>query len=168
MSKIVAKEASVSRQAVYLHFSSRAELLIATTRHIDEVQDVAGQFRVINQQHGVDRLDAFINAWGNYIPVVYGGARTMIAAKDSDPDVAEAWKDRMDALLSACTSVIDELSKSKNLRKELSKKMAADLLWANLSVQQWEILTKDRGWSQTRYIKTMKTQLKRLLVTHNE
>ena len=36
----VAKAAGVSRQAVYLHFKTRAELLIALTRHIDEVEHV--------------------------------------------------------------------------------------------------------------------------------
>ena len=39
----VAKQAGISRQAVYLHFPSRAELLIATTRYIDQVKDIDGQ-----------------------------------------------------------------------------------------------------------------------------
>jgi AcrR family transcriptional regulator len=36
----IAKTAGISRQAVYLHFPTRAELLIATTRHLDVVKDV--------------------------------------------------------------------------------------------------------------------------------
>ena len=36
----IAKAAGVSRQALYLHFPSRAELLVATTRHIDKVKNV--------------------------------------------------------------------------------------------------------------------------------
>ena len=36
----IAKVAGVSRQALYLHFPGRAELLIATTRHIDTVKNV--------------------------------------------------------------------------------------------------------------------------------
>ena len=39
----IAKAAGLSRQAVYLHFKTRAELLIALTRHIDEVEDVTGR-----------------------------------------------------------------------------------------------------------------------------
>ncbi|MFT4874517.1 TetR/AcrR family transcriptional regulator [Congregibacter sp.] len=36
----IAKLTGISRQAVYLHFPSRAELLIATTRYIDEVKSI--------------------------------------------------------------------------------------------------------------------------------
>ena len=32
----IARQAGVSRQAVYLHYPSRAELLVAATRHLDE------------------------------------------------------------------------------------------------------------------------------------
>ncbi|MCA9734998.1 helix-turn-helix transcriptional regulator, partial [candidate division KSB1 bacterium] len=34
----VAAAAGVSRQAVYLHFGSRTELMIATTAYVDEVK----------------------------------------------------------------------------------------------------------------------------------
>ena len=36
----IAKAVGISRQALYLHFPSRAELLIAVTRHLDDVHDV--------------------------------------------------------------------------------------------------------------------------------
>ena len=36
----IAKEAGVSRQAVYLHFESRKELIIATTKYVDEVKSL--------------------------------------------------------------------------------------------------------------------------------
>src|ERR1051325_5169237 len=36
----IARAAGVSRQAVYLHFGSRAELLIATVRYVDEVNNL--------------------------------------------------------------------------------------------------------------------------------
>lgn len=160
----IAKEAQVSRQAIYLHFANRAELLIATTRHIDEVHDVDGMFFKINQKNGADRLTAFIEAWCGYIPIIFGGARTMLAGKDSDPDLSEAWQDRMDALWSACHSIVEELSRDAALRKDLTKKTAADILWSTISVEQWAMLTKERGWSQQRYVKTMKINLSRLLV----
>ena len=34
----IAKAAGISRQAVYLHFASRTELMIATTNYVDEVK----------------------------------------------------------------------------------------------------------------------------------
>ena len=36
----IAKEAGISRQALYLHFSTRAELLVATARYLDDVKNV--------------------------------------------------------------------------------------------------------------------------------
>ena len=35
-----ARAAGISRQALYLHFPSRAELLVAVTRHVDQVKDI--------------------------------------------------------------------------------------------------------------------------------
>jgi AcrR family transcriptional regulator len=35
----IAKAAGLSRQAVYLHFPNRAELLISATKHLDEKVD---------------------------------------------------------------------------------------------------------------------------------
>ena len=36
----IAKAAGISRQAVYLHFASRTELLVAATKYLDEILDV--------------------------------------------------------------------------------------------------------------------------------
>ena len=36
----IAKEAGISRQALYLHFPNRADLLVATTQHVDAVKDI--------------------------------------------------------------------------------------------------------------------------------
>jgi AcrR family transcriptional regulator len=36
----IAKAVGISRQALYLHFPTRAALLIATTRHVDYVKNV--------------------------------------------------------------------------------------------------------------------------------
>lgn len=36
----IAKAAGISRQAVYLHFTSRTELLVAATKYLDELLDV--------------------------------------------------------------------------------------------------------------------------------
>ena len=72
----IAKAAGISRQAVYLHFPTRAELLIATTRHLDEVKGVDARLAASrNAATGRERLDAFIEAWGDYIPEINGVAK---------------------------------------------------------------------------------------------
>ena len=41
----IARAAGISRQAVYFHFKSRSELLVATTHYVDEIRDVDGRIR---------------------------------------------------------------------------------------------------------------------------
>jgi hypothetical protein len=36
-----------------------------------------------------------------------------------------------------------------------------------LSVRNWELLTMERGWSQKKYIKTVKTMARRLFVVES-
>ncbi|MEO1505580.1 MAG: helix-turn-helix domain-containing protein, partial [Pseudomonadota bacterium] len=54
----IAKAAGVSRQAVYLHFPTRAKLLIDTTRYVDEVKNIDDRLAASRAATGIDRLDA--------------------------------------------------------------------------------------------------------------
>ena len=56
----IAKRAGITRQALYLHFSTRAALLIATTYYLDEVKGVEERLVASRTaQTGVERLDAY-------------------------------------------------------------------------------------------------------------
>src|SRR4028118_1156450 len=71
----VAEAAGVSRQAVYLHFGSRAELMVATARYGDEVRGLDERLRRYRATTaGVERLEAFVEFWGDYIPESSGVA----------------------------------------------------------------------------------------------
>jgi len=161
----IAKAAGVSRQAVYLHFPSRAELLIATTRHIDAVKDVDARLVASRAAtSGLERLDHYIDAWCGYIPEIYGVGRALMAMQDSDDDARDAWTNRMNAVHHGCVAVVTMLSEERKLRPDLSVSRAADLLAMLLSVRGWEQLVEDRGWSQTDYVDEMKALARRALV----
>lgn len=161
----VAKEAGVSRQAIYLHFPSRADLLVATTRHIDEVENVADQLaNVFENTTGRKQLTAFVHAWGNYIPVVYGGAKRLLAIKDSDPDAEAAWQDRMTGLHAACSGVVKSLARDNDLADGLRPAEAAHLMWTIVSVPHWEMLRIEQGISQKRYLELTELTLMSALV----
>jgi len=161
----IAKAAGITRQALYLHYSTRADLLIATTKYIDEVKGVDERFRASREaKKGIDRLDKFIDAWGNYIPEIYSIAAALQAVKETDEAAASAWNDRMNAVRNGCEAVIKALSKDAKLSNEFSKVQATDILWALLSVRNWEQLTIECGWSQKKYISNMKEITKRVLV----
>ncbi len=88
----IAKQAGITRQALYLHFKTRAQLLIATTIYLDEQKGVEQRLAPSRAaQTGLERLDAYIEAWAGYIPDMYGVAKALLAMKDTDEAAAKAW-----------------------------------------------------------------------------
>lgn len=161
----IAKTAGISRQAVYLHFPNRAELLIATTRHLDAIKNVDARLEASrNASTGIERLTAFIDAWGNYIPEIHGVAKALIAAQDTDEAAKIAWEDRMQAVRHGCQAAVKALKSDGVLSPDYSLKEATDVLWMLLSVQTWDHLTRDCGWSQRQYVKMTTILAKKVLV----
>lgn len=149
----IAKQAGISRQAIYLHFSKRSEVLIATTRYIDEVKGVDSRLLASRTaENGMARMNAFIKAWGDYIPEIYGVAKALLAMKDTDEAAAMAWNDRMQALREGCEAIILALKSDGLLAAEYTPQEATDILWTFLSVRNWEQLTIECGWTTERYI----------------
>lgn len=161
----IAKQTGVSRQAVYLHFASRAELLEAVTRYVEELLDIEERLAPSRTAtSGAERLEAYVQCWGDFLPHVYPVARALINDMHTDPAAASAWNDRMAAMRHGCEAVTTALHKDGKLAKGLNRKTATDLLWTLLSVQNWENLTLNCGWSHRKYTKEMHRIAARLLV----
>ena len=161
----IAKAANVSRQAVYLHFPGRADLLTETTRYVDQINDIDALLQESrNASTGRERLVAWVDVWGNYIPKIYGVAKALLAMKDTDDEALTAWNDRMNAVREGCEAVITALQRDGALSPTLTEKEATDMLWTVLSVRSWEHLRQDCGWSQETYIEKMTIILERALV----
>lgn len=161
----IAKRAGITRQALYLHFRTRAELLIATTHYLDEINGT--EERLVpsrTAQSGTERLDEFVEVWGNYIPEIYGIAKALLAMRDTDEAAAEAWDERMQAMRHGCAAAIKALKGDGMLSPDYSVDQATDILWTMLSVRNWEQLTVDCGWSQKKYIRTVKSLARRNFV----
>ncbi len=159
----IAKLAKVSRQALYLHFATRAELFVETTYYIDRLK--GNEERLAKSRaakSGVDRLDAFIEAWGGYIPEIYPIAHALIGMMNTDEEAALAWNKRMQDMKKGCEAAILALENDKQLNQQYSIDQATELLWTMLSVGNWEQLTKQTGWSQVQYINQMKSAAYRL------
>lgn len=161
----IAKEAGVSRQALYLHFPARSDLLVSTTRYIDEVKEVDARLaRSRTATTGPERLDAFIEAWGNYIPEIYGVARALMIMSDVDEAAKLAWDDRMRAVREGCRAAIDALERDGRLSPAHSAEHAIDILWTLLSVRSWELFTVDCAWPQQLYVKKTQILARQMLV----
>jgi AcrR family transcriptional regulator len=161
----IARAAGVSRQAVYLHFGSRAGLLIATVRYADKAKDLDGRLQGMKTAtNSGQALDAYLDFWGNYIPEIHGLAKALLAVRETDQDAAAAWDDRMQALREGCRSVINCLVRDGLLAPGWDAGQAAEALWALSSVSVWENLTIECGWSQAEYVSRMKSLFRRTFV----
>ncbi|MFQ5547617.1 MAG: TetR/AcrR family transcriptional regulator [Woeseia sp.] len=165
----IARAAGISRQAVYLYFGSRAELLEATTKYRDEVLELDRRLAPSRAAaSGVERLARYIEFWGNYIPEIYGVAKALLLVRDTDEAAAAAWQDRMLAMRDGCRAAIDALHADGTLAPGWTPKRATDVLWTMLSVPNWENLTAECGWSTQQYVRWMKTVAKRTFVAQSE
>lgn len=161
----IAKEAGVSRQAVYLHFNSRTDLMVATTRYIDQARGLDERLqRYRAATDGVEILDEFVEFWGNYISEIHGIAKAVLAVRETDEAADAAWKDRMDAVRSGCRKIVEALRRDGTLARNWTPDEAVDLMWSLLSIHNWESLTVECGWSVSRYVGRMQKLLKRTFV----
>ncbi|WP_316302477.1 helix-turn-helix domain-containing protein [Aliisedimentitalea sp. MJ-SS2] len=161
----IAKAAKISRQGLYLHFATRAELLVALTRWMDEVNDVDRRLAASRQaRDGETRLAAFVEAWGNYIPMIHGVGRALMAMSDSDAEAAAAWAERMQAVRHGCAAAVAALKDQGVLRDGLSEERATDLFWTLMSVRNWEQLRQGCGWTQADYVVEMQRLARAALV----
>jgi AcrR family transcriptional regulator len=154
----IAQAAGVSRQAVYLHFGSRAGLMVATVRYVDESAGFAERAgHVHDEEDSLARVDLFLDFWAEYVPTIYGLAKQLLLLRQTDEGAAAAWKDRMDALRNGpCRFLIERLETDGRLAAGWQTEMAIDFFWTMISIQTWENLVIERGWSSEEYAAKLK------------
>lgn len=161
----IAKETGISRQAVYLHFASRTELLIATVLYTGDQLDVDERLAPSRAaSSGVERLRLYIEFWGHFIPDIYGAGKALMMAQDTDEAAAAAWKDRMLAMKDGCRAAIEALDDDGMLASGWTPKKAIEALWTMLLVPNWEHLTSECGWSTEDYIRYLQLIAERAFV----
>ena len=148
----IASAAKVSRQAVYLNFKSRTELMVATVQYGDQVNDAASQVQPWREAHGAEKLDAWIEFWGNYVPQIFGVAKALMIAKETDEAAAAAWNDRMSDVRRSCRQTMDSVAKAGQLLDEWNIKTSSDALWTLLSISAFEQYTTSCGWTVKQYV----------------
>ncbi|KZK85393.1 DNA-binding transcriptional repressor AcrR [Pseudovibrio sp. Ad13] len=161
----IAKAAKISRQALYLHFPNRADLLTATTRYLDEVHDIEAKLaKSRSAASGTQRLEAWVETWGNYTPTIFGVAKALMAMQETDEEAAAAWNDRICAIRDGCEKAVQALKADGALTDSMSEVEATDMLLTILSVRNWEQLRIDCNWTQARYIDMMQQLAAQALV----
>ncbi len=161
----IAKAAGISRQAVYLHFASRTELLIATLDYVDNVKGLDARMEQLCQMtDGLELLDACVETWGNYIPEIIGMAKTLLKAQETDLAMANAWHAKMSCLREMCKKIVETLNQEWQLSSRWTPEEAIEIFFMTISINNWMHLVEELGWSQAQYINGMKRLLRSTLV----
>lgn len=147
----IAREVGMTRQSIYVHFETRAGLLMALVRRADEREAIHARFEAaLRERRSAERLDAFLRVWFDFVPVIHPVARRLIAAADHDAAAANAWSDRMEELRRGYLLLTKSLRRDGQLAADWTAPRAADYLWATTSVPTWALLAVDRGWGAAR------------------
>jgi AcrR family transcriptional regulator len=132
----VAQKASLSRQAVYLHFPDRAELLMALLARL-------GDETPPTQIERAPSARAALTALAGRLAETYPRRWPVLRALDGET---------ADAALAADARALAERFRSEGaLAAHLSPPAAADLLATLLSLAVWKELVIGRGWDSARY-----------------
>jgi AcrR family transcriptional regulator len=155
----IAGECGLSRQAIYLHFADRTELMLEVSRQADAAaRTPERQRRIDNAQSGREALRESVSVQAEIKPQLRGIATALDVLRRSDAAAATAWEEREHARLRRCRAVVRRLHKENELALRYSVDDAAQLLWAVTSQRVWDDLVIDQNWTQTKY-RTRLTQL---------
>jgi AcrR family transcriptional regulator len=157
----IAREARVSRQAVYLHFQSKAGLLVALVEHIDATGGLKEHFAVVDRvKAGPKLLEVLVELIASYTPMIHAIATVLDTARRTDPDAEAAWENRMTDRRKGLRRAVARLDAEGLLAPGLSPEAATDLMWVLTSTRVWEDLVIARGWSKRRYVEHLSAVLR--------
>ena len=161
----IAKAAGVSRQAVYLHFGTRGGMLMALVKRADQRFEIReGLFAAFGIADPAERLDASVGVWLDFVIRIQPVARDLIRLRETDPDAAGAWEDRMAELRSWLRVLVGSLDADGALAPGWTAQEATEYLWAASSVQMWGLLVRDCGWRDARAASALRTSIAKVLL----
>jgi AcrR family transcriptional regulator len=161
----VAKRAGVSRQAIYLHFASKAELLTALHARIYET-DVAptlDRHPVWTASTALEGLDALIAVDAEVASKVWRIHEALVVARRHHAEVDETLRPREAERYDELVRLGRWLKKEGGLPPRMRVGTFADIVWGLTSLGTFQNLVIERGWSIARFVawvrQTMRAQL---------
>jgi AcrR family transcriptional regulator len=147
----VATKAGVSRQAIYLHFDSKAALLQALHERINDLDVVPVMTTVWKAPGALAGLAAFVAATTATASKIVGIYTALDAASRTDPQVAASMKLGHQRRYADCLRMATWLDTEGLLAAGITRGHAADVIWAIANIPTFTLLIRDRHWPQTRW-----------------
>lgn len=149
----IAKKAGVSRQAIYLHFSSKAELLTALHLHIfaTDVVPVLQRHPITDAGTALDALDATIAVDVEVASKVWRIHETLAMARRQHPEVEETLRPREEERYGQLLDLGRRLEREGALPSKLRVGTFADMMWGLLNTGTYRSLVIERDWSLDQY-----------------
>ncbi len=165
----IARAARVSRQAVYLHFADRADLILALVRYAHEKLGVAGQVIKIEQAaNGVAAMKLWVSLQARNNPSVWPVAHSLEVVRRTDEAAEQGWQDRSKHRLELCRQIVTRMYNDGALKRRVTPEVATELLWSVTSLRAWEELALERGWTASQYEERITTLLDDALVKNTK
>lgn len=145
----VAARAGVSRQATYLHFPSRAALLLGVVDYANDKRGLSRRTqRIASAADAYTALDAFMSTAVWQAAHLGAALRAVRRLLEDDAELAESFRERK-GRRAAARDVVDRLADEGSLALHLTPRAAASLLMAVSAPESCEELLRD-GWSVKR------------------
>lgn len=146
----IAAAAGVTRQTLFLAFGNRAGVLVAMARHQDTLGDHVLRMRQIAAS-GTDvaALHAFVDAWLDYLPIVYPVAIQLETSSLSDADANAAWQDRIfsQGVRMGLDRILGQIVAQRGQGTARDPSRIADACLTLLVPSAWRYLVVERGWT---------------------
>jgi AcrR family transcriptional regulator len=154
----VAAAASVSVETVYKAFGNKAGLVkavfdVAVAGDDDPVPVLQREFvrSTIAEPDPRRKLSAYGAHLSAVAPRISPILLVVRDAAVSDAAAADVWAALQDERLTGMTAFATHLDQSGHLREDVTMEQARDVLWTHSSVEIWDLLVRQRGWSDERY-----------------
>lgn len=167
----IAKEAGVSPETIYAGFGSKQGLLrklvqISLTGDDAPVQLMERPFikdaaQETDQRHLITKFAKDIYQIMTRMSPIFTLLR--VTAK-TDPEIAAMLTKMLDDRLEGMGYFVDQLNRIGPLKDQILPDQARVTVWALSSAEVFDLLTKDRGWSQQAYILWLSHSLEQLLL----
>ena len=149
----VAQHASVSRQALYLHFDGLNDLAIEAARYTDQKFDIQRELEPARRATDADALLHEMAAFfGRYNPKIAPIVRAAQRLAHTSPESRAGLEDRRQARLAGTRQILDRLDAWGALREGLDTAEVAVWLVGLGSVALWYELVVEGGWQTEQYV----------------